>query len=125
MAADEEWFDDDAGPVVHPYAVTGGRTQPADASLELVALVFTTAHGSWLAPRLDPEKQAIAALCREIQSIAEISARLGLPGLRHVWGMPVVSWEAVELGCVGRGGVVVLTFGDKAVAGAAQGVDDG
>lgn len=79
MAADEEWFDDDAGPVVRPYAVTGGRTRPADASLELVALVSTTAHGSWLAPRLDPEKQAIAALCREIQSIAEISARLGLP----------------------------------------------
>ena len=79
MAADEEWFDDDAGPVVRPYAVTGGRTRPADASLELVALVSTTAHGSWLTPRLDPEKQAIAALCREIQSIAEISARLGLP----------------------------------------------
>lgn len=74
MAADEEWFDDDAGPVVRPYAVTGGRTRPADTSLELVALVATTEHGSWLAHR-----QAIAALCREIQSIAEVSARLGLP----------------------------------------------
>jgi hypothetical protein len=44
------------GRLVRPYAMTGGRTRPADDDLELETL-----------------------LCRDILSIAEISARLDLP----------------------------------------------
>lgn len=80
MRDDDEVVDD--GPVVRPYAVTGGRTRP-DSMLELVALVATTSQGSSLAlaPRLGlpPEQRQIALLCRQLQSIAEISARLSLP----------------------------------------------
>ena len=76
----EEWYDEDAGPVVRPYAVTGGRTRPAaNRALELEALVFTTAHGRAMVRNLDPEQQDIVLLCQNIQSIAEISARLNLP----------------------------------------------
>ncbi|KLL10710.1 MULTISPECIES: DUF742 domain-containing protein [Protofrankia] len=77
---DEEWYDDDAGPVVRPYAVTGGRTRPAaNRALELVALVSTTEHGRAMVRTLDPEQRNIVLLCQSIQSIAEISAQLNLP----------------------------------------------
>jgi Protein of unknown function (DUF742) len=79
LASDDEWLDEDAGPVVRPYAVTGGRTRPTDSGLELVALVATTPYGQSVAAGLDAEQRAIAQLCREIQSIAEISGQLNLP----------------------------------------------
>jgi hypothetical protein len=63
---------------VRPYAMTGGRTQPARADLELEALVSTTSIGE-RTPRLSVEQHAIASLCRDILSVAEISARLDLP----------------------------------------------
>jgi hypothetical protein len=63
---------------VRPYAMTGGRTQPVDTDLEIEALVSTTSLGD-RSPRLTVEQRAIAALCRDILSIAEISARLDLP----------------------------------------------
>ena len=63
---------------VRPYAMTGGRTRPTHAELEIEALVSTTSLGE-RTPTLTVEQRAIAALCRDILSIAEISARLGLP----------------------------------------------
>jgi uncharacterized protein DUF742 len=63
---------------VRPYAMTGGRTQPAHADLELEALVSTTSIGE-RTPRLTVEQRAIASLCRDLLSVAEISARLDLP----------------------------------------------
>jgi Protein of unknown function (DUF742) len=79
VTSEDEWFDEEAGPVVRPYAVTGGRTRPANTALELVALVSTTDRGRSLVASLEPEQQSIAVLCRRIQSIAEISAQLKLP----------------------------------------------
>ena len=63
---------------VRPYAMTGGRTRPTHDDLELEALVVTTASGEQT-PKLTVEQQAIAALCHDILSIAEIAARLHLP----------------------------------------------
>jgi hypothetical protein len=63
---------------VRPYAMTGGRTRPAHIDLEIEALVSTTSVGE-RAHNLGVEKRAIAALCRDILSIAEVSARLDLP----------------------------------------------
>ncbi|HEX3212583.1 MAG TPA: DUF742 domain-containing protein [Actinomycetota bacterium] len=58
--------------------MTGGRTRPAHTDLEIEALVSTTSLGE-RSPKLTVEQRAIAALCRDILSIAEISARLDLP----------------------------------------------
>ncbi|MET0832535.1 MAG: DUF742 domain-containing protein [Actinomycetota bacterium] len=63
---------------VRPYAMTGGRTRPVHTDLEIEALVSTTSLGE-RTPKLTVEQRAIAALCRDILSIAEISARLDLP----------------------------------------------
>jgi hypothetical protein len=58
--------------------MTGGRTRPTHDDLEIEALVATTAIGQQT-PKLTVEQRAIAVLCHDILSIAEISARLHLP----------------------------------------------
>ncbi|MEU5420173.1 DUF742 domain-containing protein [Streptomyces sp. NPDC001407] len=64
-------------PLVRPYAMTGGRTRPR-YQLAIEALVHTTAQPSQLQGQL-PEHQRICHLCREIKSVAEISALLSIP----------------------------------------------
>ena len=63
---------------VRPYAMTGGRTRPTHDDLELEALVSTTSTGEQT-PKLTVEQRAIAALCHDILSIAEISSQFHLP----------------------------------------------
>ncbi len=60
-----------------PYTVTGGRTRPAD-DLELETLVQTVTGVDEQLAELGREQRSIAALCREVVSVAEISARLDL-----------------------------------------------
>ncbi len=67
----------DPGPLVRPYAVTGGRTRPR-YQLAIEALVFTTTHGHDVG-RLTPEYESIRNLCGEVRSVAEISAHLAVP----------------------------------------------
>ncbi|WP_156727235.1 DUF742 domain-containing protein [Streptomyces apocyni] len=64
-------------PLVRPYAMTGGRTRPR-YQLAIEALVHTTAEPHQLQGQL-PEHQRICNLCREIKSVAEISALLTIP----------------------------------------------
>jgi Protein of unknown function (DUF742) len=70
--------EDKAGPIVRPYALTGGRTRP-QRPYPLEALVVTTFMGEHYAEGGSPEAQAICALCRESRSIAEIAAHLSVP----------------------------------------------
>ena len=63
---------------VRPYAMTGGRTRPAHTDLEIEALVSTTSTGE-RTPKLTVEQRAIAVLCHDVLSIAEVSAQLHLP----------------------------------------------
>ncbi|MFE2303510.1 DUF742 domain-containing protein [Streptomyces sp. NPDC059445] len=77
------WFDDEAGPVVRPYAMTRGRTTSAGQHrLDLIALVVTEQHAE--DPEADhslsPEHVDIVELCRDVpQSVAELAAELDLP----------------------------------------------
>jgi hypothetical protein len=57
--------------------MTGGRTRPR-YQLAIEALVSTTAEPAQLRGQL-PEHQRICILCREIKSVAEISALLSIP----------------------------------------------
>ncbi|CAM5508996.1 MULTISPECIES: DUF742 domain-containing protein [Streptomyces] len=87
MSADGQarshWFDDEAGPVVRPYAMTRGRTShAAQHRLDLIAVVVTESHASdpERDPTLSPEHVEIVGLCRDApQSVAELSAELDLP----------------------------------------------
>jgi Protein of unknown function (DUF742) len=77
------WFDDEAGPVVRPYAMTRGRTtSAAQHRLDVIAVVVTESHAD--DPEgdhtLSPEHVDIVDLCRDApQSVAELSAELNLP----------------------------------------------
>ncbi|WP_312862741.1 DUF742 domain-containing protein [Streptomonospora salina] len=67
-----------AGPLVRPYAVTGGRTRPAEAGLDMISIVVATRERvDWGA--LEPEHAAILRLCERPVSVAELSAQLDLP----------------------------------------------
>ncbi len=66
-----------SNPLVRPYAMTGGRTRPR-YQLAIEALVHTIAQPHQLQGQL-PEHQRICNLCREIKSVAEISALLSIP----------------------------------------------
>jgi hypothetical protein len=61
-----------------PYTVTGGRTRPAHDDLELETLVQTVTGIDEQLAGLGREQRSIAALCREVVSVTEISARLDL-----------------------------------------------
>jgi hypothetical protein len=82
----DRWYDDAAGPVVRPYAMTRGRTShAADARIDLIALVVTGAEagegGAALDdPSLSPEHLDIIDRCKvQATSVAELAADLDLP----------------------------------------------
>lgn len=96
-----QWYDNEAGPLVRPYAMTGGRTKsgPTGVRFDLIALV-TLDTG---APNMDddtalgPEHRVLIDLCRpETQSVAELSADADLP----VGVVRVLLGDLLELGCV-------------------------
>ncbi|MFJ1755815.1 DUF742 domain-containing protein [Kitasatospora sp. NPDC088134] len=73
----EEYEEEDAEPLIRPFAMTGGRTRPR-YELALEALVSAAVDPARMATLL-PEHQRIVSLCREVKSVAEISALLGFP----------------------------------------------
>ncbi|MEB3961352.1 DUF742 domain-containing protein [Streptomyces kunmingensis] len=96
-----QWFDQEAGPLVRPYAMTGGRTTagPQAAHFDLIALVSLdcaapAAHDD---TALGPEHRSIIELCRtETQSVAEVAAGTDLP----VGVVRVLLGDLLELACV-------------------------
>lgn len=77
--AEDIWHDDDAGPVVRPYAITGGRTEPTTGKFDLISLVVSTRAAPVGQVGLDPEHRTIMELCQHPLSVAEVSAHLNLP----------------------------------------------
>ena len=68
----------EASSLVRPYAVTGGRTAPRmNLALETLVSTAMTVHQD--VSSLTPEYQAIMALCRQVRSVAEVSALLRMP----------------------------------------------
>jgi hypothetical protein len=76
---DDQWLDRDAGPVVRPYALTGGRTRPTGESFDLLALVSSTEHYSIDEMLLEPEYLEVMRQCRQPKSVADLASDLDLP----------------------------------------------
>ncbi|WP_077801774.1 DUF742 domain-containing protein [Streptomyces sp. JHA26] len=106
MSADGQgthhWFDDEAGPVVRPYAMTRGRTSSAaQYRLDLIAVVVPEPHAD--DPEADvtlaPEHVEIVGLCRDApQTVAELAAGLDLPvGVVRVLVGDLVDAELVHV----------------------------
>jgi hypothetical protein len=77
---DDQWLDRDAGPVVRPYALTGGRTRPRGESFDVLATV-TAAIDVRSIDRmlLEPEQAQVMQQCRIPVPVADLASDLDLP----------------------------------------------
>lgn len=78
LRAPHDWLDQDAGPVVRPYAMTGGRVAPSGGEFDLVAFVVATMPELPLSSHLLPEHHAIVAASWEPISVVELASKLDL-----------------------------------------------
>jgi hypothetical protein len=80
MPAGDKWVDRNAGPVVRPYALTGGRTQPASGTiLDLIAVVVAAGRADRNDLALSPEHRRILGLCRSPTTVADVASAISLP----------------------------------------------
>jgi Protein of unknown function (DUF742) len=88
VASGESWKRRESGPVVRPYAVTGGRTEPADGEvLDLIAVVLATtpaaggsrSGGGSEQSRRTPEHRKIIDLAKQPATVADIASGTRLP----------------------------------------------
>ena len=79
--ADDRWLDQDAGPIVRPYALIGGRTRPSGERFDLMTMVTAVpgAEGHSYAYDLQPEHLTLLRLCRLPTPVADLAADLELP----------------------------------------------
>jgi hypothetical protein len=77
--AEDRWLDRDAGPIVRPYAVIGGRTRPSGQTFDLMAMVTAVPGAEDEAYDLEPEHLTLLRLCRRPTTVADIAADLELP----------------------------------------------
>ncbi|HEX4833972.1 MAG TPA: DUF742 domain-containing protein [Trebonia sp.] len=100
MPPRESWKRHTSGPVVRPYAVTGGRTEPADGEmLDLIAVVVATSKaggGGGDASRRSPEHRKIVDLALAPTTVADIASGTALP----VGVVRVLLADLVMLGAV-------------------------
>ena len=76
----ERWLDQEAGPVVRPYAVTKGRTLPGGgASLGLLDVIVATGQRPSEYFRPGPEHQRILAVCLRPMPIVDLTSEIDLP----------------------------------------------
>ncbi|HZE32730.1 MAG TPA: DUF742 domain-containing protein [Actinoallomurus sp.] len=73
------WFDEAAGPVVRPYAVTRGRTRSQGRQLDLVAVVVGAAPSRMDRRWLEPEHLRVLSRCRQPVTVADLASDLDLP----------------------------------------------
>ncbi|WP_433370869.1 DUF742 domain-containing protein [Streptosporangium sp. CA-115845] len=73
------WMDEEAGPVVRPYALIRGRTRSSGDTLDLVAMVTSTraVPSGGFVP--GPEQERILAMVTTPTSVADVASDLNLP----------------------------------------------
>lgn len=65
--------------ITRPYALTGGRTEPSDASLAIESLVEMTWEGHDALDSMQFEAREIIVLAQQTMSVAEVASHLGVP----------------------------------------------
>ncbi|SEL46724.1 DUF742 domain-containing protein [Nonomuraea pusilla] len=80
MSREHEWIDEEAGPVVRPYAVARGRTRPSSPSLDLLANVSLTGLPVPAKAELSAQhRRLLACLSGRARPVAEAASELALP----------------------------------------------
>ncbi|WP_049558091.1 DUF742 domain-containing protein [Nonomuraea sp. SBT364] len=79
MSREHEWVDDEAGPVVRPYAVARGRTK-ATAALDLLATVAPTGQPAPAQADLGAQhRRLLGCVAAQSRPVAEVASELSLP----------------------------------------------
>jgi hypothetical protein len=78
-SSEERWLDSEAGPVVRPYALIGGRTRHAGEKFDLVATVRVTRKAMSEPVALGPEQMSVLNLARRPTTVADLASGLDLP----------------------------------------------
>lgn len=76
---DGEWLDQDAGPVVRPYALTGGLTRPSGQRFDLLDMVGVVRRAARDMPQLAPEQAEVLERCQIPAPLIDLAADLDLP----------------------------------------------
>ncbi len=74
----DSWFDEEAGPLVRPFAMTQGRTRPTTVELDMITLV-SALRPIGDASGLGVEHEEVLQLCQRPVSVAEVAACLDVP----------------------------------------------
>jgi hypothetical protein len=75
-----QWVDEEAGPIVRPYALTGGRVRPKGGDLDLIATVTTNPKPAWDAVlHISPEQRRILEAAVRGASVVDIASDVDLP----------------------------------------------
>ena len=74
-----EWLDQDAGPVVRPYALTGGMTRPSGQRFDLLDMVGVIRRPAQDMPQLAPEQAEVLQRCHIPAPLVDLAADLDLP----------------------------------------------
>ena len=76
---EDRWLDQEAGPVVRPYALIGGRTRPTGDALDVIAMIIAVRGASFDPADLEPEHLSALRLSSLPISVADLAADLDLP----------------------------------------------
>ncbi|WP_113698602.1 DUF742 domain-containing protein [Nonomuraea lactucae] len=80
MRESPQWLDEEAGPVVRPYALIRGRTRSSGDMFDLIATVTVVgAPPAGPSGDLGPEQQRIMRMARSPISVADVASELDLP----------------------------------------------
>jgi hypothetical protein len=75
---DDAWFDQDAGPLIRPFAMTRGRARADRHALNMITLVLAVRSPAEAA-ELDRERTAIVRMCQSRPlSVAEVAAKMNM-----------------------------------------------
>jgi hypothetical protein len=107
-APKDRWLDQEAGPIVRPYALTRGRTVPASGAY--VGLIDTVVAGARPAlpaeARLNPEHRRILSRCDQPITVVDLASDTNLPvGVVRVLLSDLTQWGAITVLSAPRGPV--------------------
>jgi hypothetical protein len=107
-APKDRWLDQEAGPIVRPYALTRGRTMPASgAYVGLIDVVVAEARPRLPAhARLNSEHWRILSRCGQPITVLDLAADTDLPvGVVRVLLSDLTQWGAMTVLSAPRGPV--------------------
>ncbi|GAA3569294.1 DUF742 domain-containing protein [Nonomuraea rosea] len=80
MSREHEWVDEEAGPVVRPYAVARGRTRSTSTAVDLLATVVSTGLPAPAKAELSVQhRRLMSCVAGQARPVAEVASELGLP----------------------------------------------